>query len=227
MSDNKRNGRSFNGTGYYIALILCAAAIGISGYLYYRSANEVQQVSLEETQVQEVLATQAPETREELPVLATNPYRPTQAPETAPTEPEKKVLKTRSPVEGTEAAAYSQEALSYNETTRDWRTHAGVDLAAQEGAEVCAAAAGRVYTTYDDDALGSTVVIVHDGGYTTRYSSLREDVQVKAGDHVALGQPIGYVGTTALIESVMGPHVHFSVSYRDMPMDPADFLSLS
>ena len=37
MSDNKRTGRGMFGKGYYIALILCAAAIGITGYLYNRS----------------------------------------------------------------------------------------------------------------------------------------------------------------------------------------------
>ena len=31
MSDNKKTGSVFGGRGYYIALILCAAAIGISG----------------------------------------------------------------------------------------------------------------------------------------------------------------------------------------------------
>ena len=40
MSDRKHSGRSFGGKGYYIALILCAAAIGISGYLYYHNAKD-------------------------------------------------------------------------------------------------------------------------------------------------------------------------------------------
>ena len=31
---------SFSAKGYYIALVLCAAAIGVSGYLYYRNADE-------------------------------------------------------------------------------------------------------------------------------------------------------------------------------------------
>ena len=149
--------------------------------------------------------------------------QPVPEPETVP---EETVLKTMVPVEGTEAAAFSQEALSYNQTTRDWRTHSGVDLAAEEGTPVRASADGKVYTTYDDDALGTTVVLQHPGGYTTRYSSLREDIQVKAGDRVTRGQPIGYVGTTALVESALGPHVHFSVSHRDAPMDPAEFLSM-
>ena len=45
MSDNKRRERSFGGKGYYIALILCAAAIGISGYLYQKNSPEAEEVS--------------------------------------------------------------------------------------------------------------------------------------------------------------------------------------
>ena len=40
------------------------------------------------------------------------------------------------------------------------------------------------------------------------------------------GTVIGCVGSTALIESAIGPHVHFSVTYRDASVDPAEFLSL-
>ncbi|MFR8334508.1 MAG: hypothetical protein ACLU9S_20900 [Oscillospiraceae bacterium] len=41
MNNDKQNRgfwQSLKGKGYYIALILCAAAIGISGYVYYQSA---------------------------------------------------------------------------------------------------------------------------------------------------------------------------------------------
>ena len=33
MSNNKKTGRGIYGKGYYIALVLCAAAIGITGIL--------------------------------------------------------------------------------------------------------------------------------------------------------------------------------------------------
>ena len=118
------------------------------------------------------------------------------------------------------------EALSYNQTTRDWRVHNGVDLAAEPGAEVCAAADGKVYTVYEDDAMGHTVVIRHDDGYTTKYSSLSENVLVKAGDTVTMGQVIGYADDTAIVETTLGSHVHFSVTCNDEPMDPAEFLAL-
>ena len=74
--------------------------------------------------------------------------------------------------------------------------------------------------------MGNTVVIRHEGGYTTMYSSLAEGLKVSAGDTVKMGQAIGCVGSTALIETAIGPHVHFSVTYRDEQMDPAEFLAL-
>jgi murein DD-endopeptidase MepM/ murein hydrolase activator NlpD len=117
------------------------------------------------------------------------------------------------------------EALSYNQTTRDWRTHNGMDFAAETGTEVKAAADGEVYTVYNDDEMGMTVVIRHDGGYTTHYSSLSEEVLVAAGDKVTLGQTIGTVGTTALMESALGDHVCFRVTLNGDVIDPAEFLN--
>ena len=86
------------------------------------------------------------------------------------------------------------------------------------------AADGQVYTVYEDDRMGMTVVIRHEGGYTTRYSSLSPDVAVSAGQEVSMGQTIGTVGTTALMENVLGDHVHFSVTKNDDTVDPMEFL---
>ncbi|MBQ8833799.1 MAG: M23 family metallopeptidase [Oscillospiraceae bacterium] len=224
MSDNKHNGRGFGGKGYYIALILCAAAIGITGYVYQRNQTQ-EDVSLQDTSPEEVVAGTMT-TEENVAVLATDPAPQTTTPTSEATQPTEKKLKTASPVSGEEICGYSMEALSYNQTTRDWRVHNGVDLAAQEGTAVCAAADGEVYAVSEDDSMGYTVVIRHDGGYTTCYSSLSEDIPVKTGDQVTMGQTIGYVGSTALVETTLGSHVHFSVSYQDAPMDPAEFLAL-
>lgn len=226
MSDNKHTGRGFAGKGYYIALILCAAAIGITGYWYYQDQAKPQEVSVQETLPLEVPAGTLD--GEDVPVLATQPPATT-APAPAQTTPaptQKQPLRTASPVAGQSVSGYSMAALSYNQTTRDWRVHNGVDLAAEEGAPVCAAADGEVYTTYEDDALGYTVVIRHPDGYLTCYSSLGEDLPVKAGDVVALGDVIGTAGTSAIVESSLGSHVHFSVTQNDEPMDPMEFLAL-
>ena len=211
MSDNKRSRRG--GQGYYIALILCAAAIGITGYVYHRNTNLPEPVSQTETAAEvPALGTQT----EDVPVIATQP--PKVATGTTP--------ETMSPVAGESIFGYSMEALSYNQTTRDWRVHNGVDLAAEPGTQVAAAADGAVATVYEDDAMGTTVVIRHQDGYTTRYASLAKNPLVKPGDAVTMGQPIGYASDTALVESTLGSHVHFGVTKNDTPVDPAEFLSI-
>ena len=225
MSDNKRNNRGINGRGYYIALILCAAAIGITGYLYYRNANQTEVMLQEPLGEDVVVGTVA--TEENVAVLATEPQTEATTPTTKATEPAvKKSLKTTTPVAGQEIYGYSMEALSYNETTRDWRVHNGIDIAAQEGTEVLAAADGEVDAVYEDDTMGYTVVIRHIGGYTTCYSSLEKDICVQPGDAVVMGQTIGYVGSSALVETTLGSHLHFAVSCQGQPMDPAAFFAL-
>ena len=225
MSDNKRNRRGVFGKGYYIALILCAAAIGITSYVYYRNTGE-EPVSLQTGDVGATVPADAP--NEDIAVIATQPQgKETTPPTTDATKPAgSQTLRTMSPVTGETVVTYSMEALSYNQTTRDWRVHNGIDIAAEEGTPVCAAADGEVYTIYEDDSMGYTVVIRHLGGYTTKYSSLGADLSVSVGDQVAMGQTIGTVGSSALVETVIGPHVHFSVTCQDLPMDPMEFLSM-
>ena len=84
-----------------------------------------------------------------------------------------------------------------------------------------------MYTTYEDETMGTTVVIRHEGGYVTRYSSLSKELSVAPGQKVSMGQAIGTVANTALLETAVGDHIHFSVTKDDAPMDPAQFLNHS
>ena len=215
--NNKHSGRGLYGKGYYITLILSAVAIAAAGYWYYL---DQQPVSVEEPQ-----ATVAAAATEEVLEIIGETEDAAQVLE--PTVALPKSLKTAAPVAGETVAGYAMDCLSYNETTRDWRVHNGVDIAAEAGTEVLAAADGTVYTTYTDDVMGTTVVIRHVDGYTTQYASLSEELQVSPGDQVVLGQVIGCVGETALIETNSGPHVHFTVLLEDKPVDPGEFLSLN
>jgi murein DD-endopeptidase MepM/ murein hydrolase activator NlpD len=210
MSDNK-HGRGFGGKGYYIALVLCAAAIGITSYVYSSGRED-----------DAVQAANAPVSITEAADLPTAGTAATTPAETA--APTAGRLATQAPVQGEVLSGYAMEVLSYNQTTRDWRVHNGVDFAAAAGTAVTAAADGEVYTVYEDDQMGMTVVIRHEGGYTTRYSSLGADVAVSAGQPVSMGQTIGTVGTSALMENALGDHVHFTVTRDDEPVDPMEFL---
>jgi septal ring factor EnvC (AmiA/AmiB activator) len=82
----------------------------------------------------------------------------------------------------------------------------GVNIGASAGAEVRAAAAGRVGYVGDDLAgQGLTVLIVHRDGWRTVYGHLGSAV-VRDGDEVRAGQQIGTVGLTA---GDGRPSVHF------------------
>lgn len=221
MKNQKNSGNKFAGKGYYIALILCAVAIGISGYLYYRNTSSAN------TNLPTDDAGLNVPTGDNQQVIATQPGDNTSP--TSPTTPSSgaKPFKTGSPLEGTVVMDYCMDCLGYNPTTRDWRTHDGMDIAADAGTAVLAAADGMVYTVYTDKTMGTTVVIRHDNGYVTTYSSLSEDVAVSVGDSVTLGQTIGYVGSSALLECAIGDHVHFGVTLNGKTVDPEDFFALS
>ena len=211
-----------SGKGYYIALGLCAVIIAISGFLYYRNAAGTKP-TLQDPSGQ-VNATLTP--GDDIQAVATEPTG-SQTP-TQPGKPNtpKKPLKTASPVAGTTVAEYAMDCLSYNQTTRDWRTHNGIDIAAETGTAVSAAADGTVYTVYEDETMGMTVVVTHADGYTTSYASLAEEVSVRPGQTVKLGDKIGTVGQTALLECAIGDHVHFSVKCNDKPVNPSTFFNL-
>ena len=205
MNSKKMNWKDFwqkfAGKGYYIALILCAVAIGISGYLYYRNTSN-QPV-------------------DDVPAIATKPAGPG-----VDSDLVVSTLKTASPLAGQTVGQYAMDCLVYNPTTRDWRVHNGIDIAAEAGTTVSAAADGTVYKVYDDEALGTTVVVRHEGGYVTMYASLDKAVEVSAGDAVQLGQALGTVGNSALLETAVGDHLHFCVTHNDQSVDPAEFLKL-
>ncbi len=211
QNKNTKKGK-FAGKGYYIALILCVVAIGISGYLYSLGTNDPSMEDPNATvDVMNPGDTTAP------PTSSTAP---------APTNPQPKPFQTTRPVEGKLLMDYAMDCLCYNPTTRDWRTHDGMDFAAEAGAPVKAAADGTVYTVFTDESMGTTVVIRHDNGYVTTYASLDKDVSVTAGDKVTMGQTIGKASNSAFMESALGDHVHFAVTCNGESVDPEDFFEL-
>ena len=215
MQNNKF--RSFvKEKGYYIVLLLCAAAVGTSGY-FLLTADRTPSEPIET--VQEEAATEpavnAP-TRRAADAVATQGNAPTE-----PTSPVR--LATVRPAGGETVNSFAADHLAYNETTRDWRTHEGVDYRCEAGQSVTAAADGTVYTIYEDQSYGMTVVLQHADGYTTHYANLSEDVPVTVGQSVKAGEVIGTVGDTACVETALEPHLHFAVYKNNSPVDPAEF----
>lgn len=215
MKNNKSKGfRSFvKEKGYYIVLLLCAVAVGVSGYfLITGDQEELPPESGTVSSDQQTEGTR-PSVKD---VVATEPtQKSTEATQTAAVVP---------PVSGESIHPFSVDALAYNETTRDWRTHEGVDLRAAAGESVVAVMDGTVHAIYEDASLGMTVVLRHAGEYTTHYSNLDESISLSVGDRVKAGDVIGTVGQTALVETASEPHLHFAVYLNNVPVDPMEFL---
>ncbi len=208
----------FGGRGYYIALALCLAAVGTIGYFALRE----RPVTVKQQEPAPTLDIQPAPTQ---PVVKPAPVViPEPEPQPEITEPAELLPQVVSPLDGTTVTVFSMTELLYDTTMADWRTHDGIDVQAEEGAAVKTAAGGTVQSVTDDELMGTTVVIDHEGGYSTRYSSLQKDVPVTAGQQVVAGEVIGRVGTTSAAESQMGSHLHFSVSRDGAVIDPRDYV---
>ncbi|MDR1590202.1 MAG: peptidoglycan DD-metalloendopeptidase family protein [Oscillospiraceae bacterium] len=128
------------------------------------------------------------------------------------------------PLAGDVIFPYSVDELIYNRTMGDWRTHDGVDIAGGMGAKVVSAADGEVADVFDDDLLGTTVVVSHGKGIMSRYSNLAATPAVKKGDKITMGAVIGSLGDTALGESGEPTHLHFAMTRDGRSVDPGDYL---
>jgi murein DD-endopeptidase MepM/ murein hydrolase activator NlpD len=225
----KKLNKLFGAGGPYIVFALCLVAAGVLGYQFFAPADTVipEEPVLTEPErdpapapvpvmepdesTEEEAAEVAAVEEVEIPTASIQPVEPKLSPD------------LRSPLSGKTIAAFSADVLFYNETLEDWRTHNGIDIAAEEGTPVCAACDGTVLSVSDDPLMGMTVVLEHAGGFTSTYACLSDEVYVSAGDEVCAGENIGAVGATAAAESPE-PHLHFSVSKDGKLVDPALYL---
>lgn len=90
------------------------------------------------------------------------------------------------------------------------RMHSGVDFGGGYGAPIHAVSDGVVTVAGRTGGFGNYVKLNHGGGTGTGYGHMSR-IAVRAGQRVARGQVIGYIGSTGLST---GPHLHFEV-YRN------------
>jgi len=102
--------------------------------------------------------------------------------------------------------------------------HRGMDIAAKEGTQVKASAAGKVVLAYPNLFYsGNVVVLDHGLGLQTVYAHLKE-IKVKLGETVEQGDIIGLVGKTG---RATGPHLHFGASLRNLRFNPQSLLDMN
>jgi murein DD-endopeptidase MepM/ murein hydrolase activator NlpD len=234
----------FAGKGFYIVLFLCVAIIGVSAWIMFggETANVDDGNGTSISAGNDVGAT--------APVLSGddggNAAYPDDSMDTMQDvelqpepEPEPPVINVEEPVSvptvaeapayvwplsGEIERPYSADKLIYDKTMADWRTHAALDIAAEAGTQVMAAGSGRIDAVYQDDLLGTTVIIDHGNRLKSVYSNLAVTPTVNAGDSVTTGAIIGSVGDTAKGETGEATHLHFAMAFDGAPVNPADYL---
>lgn len=101
------------------------------------------------------------------------------------------------------------------------KKYTGIDIAAQEGMPVLAAADGVV--VYADDGLpgyGKMIILRHGGSYMTAYAH-NQAILVKQGERVSAGQAIAKAGQSGRVAS---PRLHFELRQGVKPVDPLRYL---
>lgn len=99
--------------------------------------------------------------------------------------------------------------------------HSGLDIAAGEGATYVAPADGVVVLAAEVpfSLEGKLLIIDHGNGLNSAFLH-SSALLVAEGDHVRQGQPVGRVGATG---RATGPHLHWSIKWRDARLDPLLF----
>ena len=163
-------------------------------------------------------------------VLTTNSVNSNNTTNQTNSKPEENTEKTNvklsfeKPVEGDIVRDFAVDNLIYSNTLQEWTTHTGVDIKADKTTIVKAAESGIVKTIKNDPRYGLTVIVEHENGFQTVYSSLLTSEFVVEGEKVEKGQSLGTVGNTAAFEIADDAHLHFEILKDSVQVDPNIYL---
>ena len=231
MKNNKNSGLGglFSGRGFYAALALCLIGAVTAAWVTVdrtiSSINEQSDVPQEDARV---IAEERynPEDSIFAAEDVGKPKEDVKIEEPAPAESESTFnffTKTNSftmPLEGQVMQKHSGGELVKYEALGEWRTHDGIDIAAESGTEVKASADGKVTAVKIDPLWGTMIEIEHEGGIVTIYCGLSPEASVAPGDEVKGGDVIGILGETNLAEVDRNPHLHFAMKENGKFIDP-------
>ncbi|MDR3090582.1 MAG: M23 family metallopeptidase [Clostridiales bacterium] len=131
------------------------------------------------------------------------------------------------PTIGDVVMGYSPDHAVYDVTLDQYRTNDSICISAKLGAQVRAAAAGRVKEVSKSKENGNKVVIDHGNNWETTYTQLQDNALVSVGDVVKAGQVIGGVGKPSIYSVLLGEHLGFTVSNADGTVNPESVMAKS
>lgn len=233
-------------TKYYVALLVCLAAVSAAGWSTYKTVKEFvtpqksssprvsrakeKSATARETNKTDILESSPNEEtgssdREAIPYERKTEFHPaseekTQAEEVQEVWAEKSENPVVAyPVDNTVTKEFSNETPVYSKTLQDWRSHEGTDFKAEKGSTVKSITSGTVTDIYDDSSYGNTVVVSHDGGFTAYYCGLDKNISVKKGNKIKSGEDIGTIDKVPC-EVLEDSHLHLCIFKDGKFIDP-------
>ncbi len=134
-----------------------------------------------------------------------------------PIETPKTTLEWRPPMWSNVTSEFGERV---HPVTGEKSHHNGVDIAAEEGTPVVAAAEGVVSKVGYDEANGHYIIVKHSEGITTVYAHLRCSC-VREGDAVSPFIKIAEAGNTGIST---GPHLHFELKKDGESINPRTYV---
>lgn len=117
----------------------------------------------------------------------------------------------------------SNYGMRIHPTTKKNAQHNGIDIAADTGDPILAAASGIVTSSGYMSGYGYAVIIDHQNGFKTLYGHASK-LLVEKGEKVKKGQVIAKVGSTG---RSTGPHLHFELQVNNKAVDPTKYMDFS
>ena len=227
IDEPKKNSRAkkfFAGSGFYLVLALCVAAVG--GVAVWTVNDSLQTKETSEavvTTTAPAITTRAvaagkpvatvPDTRTTVRLTAKKPT------ETTTTRAADTYIL---PLNNTVVRGY-EEAPVYWETLATWRVHFATDFAGKAGDTVKAVANGTVTDVYDNALWGGCVAIDHHDGTISTYRGVNCTLAVGAA--VKLGETVGVLSEIPC-EKDLGPHLHLEMAAGSRALDPVTVIGV-
>lgn len=102
-----------------------------------------------------------------------------------------------------------------------WKKHTGIDFSCPRGTQIVASGKGVIEKINGNGrGYGKHVLINHGYGIQTLYAHMSE-IDVRVGQKVERGTPIGKVGSTG---TATAPHLHYEVHKQGTPINPIDYV---
>ena len=115
----------------------------------------------------------------------------------------------------------SEYGNRYHPISGSYSFHTGIDIGADGGTSIYAAADGKIISRGWIGGYGNTIIIDHGNGISTLYAHQSAFGSFGVGDYVVAGDVIGYVGTTG---NSTGNHLHFEVRVNGNHTSPWNYL---